>query len=44
MVRQVAEEDQPDKGRIKAFVTKVSTSAIAGALSTAIIAALGALL
>jgi hypothetical protein len=43
MVRQVADEDKPEKGRIKAFVSEVSTSAVAGVLSTGIIAALGAL-
>jgi hypothetical protein len=43
MVRQVAEEEKPEKGRVKEMLTKVSTSAIAGALSTGIIAGLGAL-
>lgn len=43
MVRQVAHEDKPEKGQVKAFVSEVSTSAIAGVLSTGIIAALGAL-
>jgi hypothetical protein len=42
-VRQVVSEDRPDKGRIKELVTKISTSAISGALSTGIIAALGTL-
>jgi hypothetical protein len=43
MVRQAVEEEKPEKGRIKELVTKISTSAVAGALSTGIIAALGAL-
>lgn len=43
MVRHVVEEDKPEQGRIKALVTQISTSAISGALSTGIIAALGGL-
>jgi hypothetical protein len=43
MVRQAVEEQKPEKGHIKELVTKISTSAVAGALSTGIIAALGAL-
>lgn len=43
MVRQVVDQDKPEKGRIKELVTKISTGAISGALSTGIIAALGTL-
>jgi hypothetical protein len=43
MVRQVIEDDKPEKGRVKALVEKISAGAITGALSTGIIAALGAL-
>jgi hypothetical protein len=43
LVRQVVDDDKPEKRRIKELVTKISTSAISGALSAGIIAALGTL-
>lgn len=46
-VREIATEaarvEQPESGRVKALVTKISTGAISGALGTGIVAALGAL-